>query len=133
MTHHPLLDRVLEADIAMLDHLGLSVRESSEDGVVIHGDPHPEMNNSFGVVHGSHAFAAMDTAAAYALAARGIHAATIGSHVAFTRPVSACTEIVATGTVITAGRTLATVRTELTVDGKIAALGTFEFSVRPTE
>lgn len=130
MSHHPLLDEVLRADVAMLDWLGLAVLQSSEERVVMKGDPHPDLHNSFDIVHGSHAFAAMDTAAAYALAARGIHAATIGSHVSFSRPVLAGAAVVAIGTVITAGRTLATVRTELTVDGKLAALGTFQFAVR---
>lgn len=130
MSHHPLLDEVLAADAAMLERLGLSLRASSEAGVVIRGEPHPDLHNSFDIVHGSHAFAAMDTAAAYALAARGIHAATIASHVTFSRPVSTGVEVIATGTVVTAGRTLANVRTELTAGGKLAALGTFQFSVR---
>jgi uncharacterized protein (TIGR00369 family) len=130
VTSDSLLDRVLNADVAMLERLGLSLAEASEDHVIIHGDPHPDLQNSFDIVHGSHAFAALDTAAAYALAARGIHAATIGSHVTFSRPVSAGAEVVATARVVTAGRTLATVRAELTVDGRIAALGTFEFKVR---
>jgi len=130
MSHHPLLDEIEAADRAMLAHLGLAVRRASEEEVVLHGDPHPDLQNSFDIVHGSHAFAALDTAAAYALAARGIHAATIGSHITFSRPVSSGAEVVATARVVTAGRTLATVRAELTADGRLAALGTFEFKVR---
>lgn len=125
-----LLDRVLAADVAMLDHLGIEVIDADGERVVLRGRPHEDLHNSFDIVHGSHAFALMDTAAAYALAARDIHAATIGSHVTFARPVVADAEIVTTARVMTAGRTLATVRAEVTVDGRRAALATFQFAVR---
>jgi uncharacterized protein (TIGR00369 family) len=125
-----LIDRVLAADTALLDHFGCDVVEVSVEKAVLSGAPSPALANSVGVVHGSYAFALMDTAAAYALAAREIHAVTVGSHVSYARPVAVGAEIEAEARVQTAGRTLATVRSELTVDGGIAAIGTFEFVVR---
>ena len=125
-----LLERVLAADEEMLERLGIELVSATEERVTLRGRPHPDLHNSFGIVHGSHAFALMDTAAAYALAVREIHAATIGSHISLTRPVTTDVEVMAHAQVMTAGRTLATVRAELTVDGKLAALATFQFAVR---
>jgi len=129
----PLLERVMAADAEMLGHLGIEVTEASADLVVLRGNPNRALRNSFDVVHGSHVFALMDTAAAYALASRGIHAATIGAHVTFSRPVVAGSDIMATATVMTAGRTLATVRGDVKADGRIASVATFQFAVRPPQ
>ena len=126
-----LIERVIAADAAMLAHLGFDVTHVSSDRVAITGVPPVDLANSFGVVHGAFAFSLMDTAAANALAAREIHAVTIGSHCSFTGAVTRAADILAEARVQTTGRTLATVRAELTVDGKIASIGTFEFLVRP--
>ncbi len=127
-----LLERVLAADGVMLERLGIELVSATKEGVTLRGRPHSDLHNSFGIVHGSHAFALMDTAAAYALAAREIHAATIGSHMTLARPVTADVEVMAHAQVMTAGRTLATVRAEVTVDKKLAGLATFQFAVRDT-
>lgn len=126
---HPLLEHVLQDDVDLLERLGIEVVDHGPEQVVVRGRPHLALTNSHDVVHGSHAFALMDTAAAYALAARGVHAATIGSHLTLSRPVIVGAEILATARVITAGRTLASAKAELTVDGRPAAFGTFQFAV----
>jgi uncharacterized protein (TIGR00369 family) len=125
----PLLDRVLAADRDLITHLGIEVVEVGAGSVTLAGRPSPALVNSAGVVHGSYAFALIDTAAAYALAAGGIHAVTIGSHVTFSRPVPVQAEIRARARVEAAGRRLAHLRGEVIADGRTAVLATLQFMV----
>lgn len=124
-----LLERVLAADADLIAHFGIEVVSVDSDAATLRGRPSPALVNSAGLVHGSYGFALLDTAAAYALAARDIHAVTIGSHVTFSRPVRSAADIVATVTVHTAGRSLANLHGELTADGRTAMLATLQFAV----
>ncbi|MDH4117205.1 MAG: PaaI family thioesterase [Acidimicrobiia bacterium] len=124
-----LLEKVMHADREFLDAFGIDVVEVAPGHVALRGRPSPALVNSAGVVHGSYAFALLDTAAAYALAARDVHAVTIGTHVVFSRPVAPEASIMATADVVTAGRTLATVRAALSADDRVAALATLQFKV----
>jgi uncharacterized protein (TIGR00369 family) len=124
-----LLERVLAADSDLIAHFGIEVVSVDGEAATLRGHPTPALVNSAGLVHGSYGFALLDTAAAYALAARDIHGVTIGSHLTFSRPISAGADILATVAVRTAGRTLANLRGTLTADGKTAMLATLQFAV----
>jgi uncharacterized protein (TIGR00369 family) len=126
-----LLERVLAADVDLIAHFGIEVVSVDAEIAMLRGRPNSGLVNSAGLVHGSYGFALLDTAAAYALAARDIHAVTIGSHVTFSRPVGVGAEILASVVVETAGRTLANLRGTLTADGKTAMLATLQFAVVP--
>lgn len=124
-----LLERVLAADVELIAHFGIEVVSVDGEAATLTGRPSSALVNSAGQVHGSYGFALLDTAAAYALAARDIHAVTIGSHVTFSRPIRADSDILATVAVKTAGRTLANLRGTLTADGRTAMLATLQFAV----
>ncbi len=124
-----LLERVLAADVDLIAHFGIEVVSVDAAAATLRGRPGPALVNSAGLVHGSYGFALLDTAAAYALAARDIHAVTIGSHLTFSRPIGVDAEILASVVVETAGRTLANLRGTLTADGKTAMLSTLQFAV----
>ena len=124
-----LVDEVITADLALLDTFGLVVSEVGEERCVIAATARPELVNSTGVVHGGLAFMLADTASAYALAARDVHALTIGSHLAFTRPARSGEEIRAEAIVETVGRRVATVSVRVTSWDRLLAHGTFQFAV----
>lgn len=124
-----LLERVLAADAELMAHFGIEVVSIDTAAATLRGRPAPALVNSAGLVHGSYGFALLDTASAYALAAREVHAVTIGSHVTFSRPITADADIRASVLVETAGRTLANLRGAITADGRTAMLATLQFAV----
>lgn len=126
---HPLLAEILAADQAMLAHFGAEFVEAGDGRAVIRANPRPELVDSLGVAHGSLAFTLADTAAAYAMSSRGLHAATVNSNIAFTGPVTEGAELVASAEITTAGRTLATVTSTVTTEGRVVAHATFQFYI----
>ncbi|MDH3500474.1 MAG: PaaI family thioesterase [Acidimicrobiia bacterium] len=126
---HPLLAEVLAADADMLTHFGIEFVEAGEGTAVLRASPRREFVNSLGLAHGSLAFTLADTAAAYAMSSRGLHAATVNANVAFTGPIREGEEALARAEITTAGRTLATVTSTVTSDGKVAGHATFQFYI----
>ena len=74
-----LLERVIAQDAALLELYRITVLESGEGTCTLQASPRPELVNSAGVTHGSLAFPLADTAAAYAMASRDLHAVTINA------------------------------------------------------
>jgi acyl-CoA thioesterase len=124
-----LIDVVVAADDELLAHLGIRVASLEDGRCVLESTARSHAVNSAGVVHGSHLFALADTAAAYAIATRGIHAVTIGSSLAFTRPAKAGDEITAEATVETVGNSFATASAQVKSWDRVVAHGVFSFAV----
>ncbi len=126
---HPLLAEVLAADETMLAHFGMEFVEAGDGRAVIRAHPRPEFVNSLGIAHGSLAFTLADTAAAYAMSSRGLHAATVNGNMAFTGPINEGVEAVATAEITSAGRTLATVTSTVTCEDRVVGHATFQFYI----
>jgi uncharacterized protein (TIGR00369 family) len=122
-----LLAEVLTTDTALLATFGIELVAAGDGSVVLAATPPADLVNSHGIVHGALVFALADPAAAYALATREVHPVTIGSS------VTADSRVTAVAEVVTLGRSLATVRVEMTAEGRIAAHGTIQFALVGTE
>jgi acyl-CoA thioesterase len=124
-----LLEQVLAADEALLELFRIEVVESTDERTVLRTVPRPELVNSVGVAHGSLAFTLADTAAAYAMVSRGLHAVTISANVSFTGPARAGSEVLAEARVESAGKQLGTVTARVTSGERLVAHGTFQFFI----
>ncbi len=122
-----LLRKVIAADEALLATFGMALDDVGENSIAVTAVPPDSLVNSLGVAHGSLLFTVADTAAAYALANRGLRGATIGSSMSFSRPARAGIPVRAEAIISTQGRTLATVQSTVTSAGRTVALGTFQF------
>lgn len=126
-----LLEQVLEADQALLDLFRIEVVESNAERTVLQAVVREELTNSAGVAHGSLAFTLADTAAAYAMVSRGLHAVTINAAVSFTGPARAGSDVTAVARVESAGRRLGTVTVRVISGERMVAHGTFQFFILP--
>ena len=126
---HPLLVDVLAADAEMLAHFGMEFVEAGDGTATLRAVPRREFVNSLSVAHGSLAFTLADTAAAYAMSSRGLHAATVNANIAFTGPIKEGVEAMAVAGITTAGRTLATVTSTLTSSERVVGHATFQFFI----
>lgn len=131
--HTPLLDRVIAQDAALLDLYRITVVEAGNGSCVLTSTPRPELVNSAGVTHGSLAFTLADTAAAYAMASRGLHAVTINAAISYTGPAKSGDVLVAMAAIKTAGRRLAAVQAQVSSGDRLVAHGTYQFSILDTE
>jgi acyl-CoA thioesterase len=127
--HHELLDEVLAADADLLQLFGLSLVSATAEGVTLAATPVDAMVNALGVAHGSFLFTLADTAAAYAMAARGFLGPTINANVSFTGPIRAGATATALAQITTASRSLATVTSTVTSVGDVVGHGVFQFYI----
>ena len=128
-TERSLLDRVVEHDAALLELYRIRVVEASEGGCTLEATPRAELVNSAGVTHGSLAFTIADTAAAYAMASRDLHAVTINAAMSYTAPARHDEVLTAHASIRTAGRRLAAVQADVYSADRLVAHGTFQFSI----
>jgi uncharacterized protein (TIGR00369 family) len=124
-----LLERVIAQDAALLELYRITVAESGDGTCTLQSTPRAELVNSAGVTHGSLAFTLADTAAAYAMASRDLHAVTINAAISYTGPAKQDETLTAHATIKTAGRRLAAVQAEVLSGDRVVAHGTFQFSV----
>lgn len=124
-----LLDRVIAHDAALLDLYRIDVVEAGNGVSKLSATPRAELVNSAGVTHGSLAFTLADTAAAYAMASRDLHAVTINAAMSYTAPARSDETLTARAEIRTAGRRLAAVQAEVHSADRMVAHGTFQFSI----
>ena len=124
-----LLERVIAHDVALLELYRITVSESGDGSCTLSATPRPELVNSAGVTHGSLAFTLADTAAAYAMASRNLHAVTINAAISYTGPAKQDEILTASAEIRTAGRRLAAVQAEVRSGERLVAHGTFQFSI----
>ena len=131
MTDHgaTLLERIVAQDAALLELYRITVVASGDGSCTLGATPRPELVNSVGVTHGSLAFTLADTAAAYAMASRDLHAVTINAAISYTGPAKQDEILTAHATIKTAGRRLAAVQAEVMSGDRLVAHGTFQFSI----
>lgn len=133
------LQRILAGEYAWVpigEHLGFHLREVERGKVVIAGNPDARSFNLLSSVHGGWTAAILDTAMALScLSTLGPDQSftTLDIRINFLRPVNAGTgEVLATGTVIQAGRKVAYCEAKLTdPQGKLLAHGTGSCLVLP--
>ena len=106
-TERTLLERVIAHDAALLGLYRITVVDAGDGGCTLEASPRAELVNSAGVTHGSLAFTIADTAAAYAMASRGLHAVTINAAMSYTAPARHDEVLTAHASIRTAGRRLA--------------------------
>jgi uncharacterized protein (TIGR00369 family) len=128
---HPtqLLEDVITQDASLLELYRITVVDSGDGTCSLSATPRPELVNSAGVTHGSLAFTLADTAAAYAMASRNLHAVTINAAMSYTGPARQGETLTAHAAIVTAGRRLAAVQAEVHSAERIVAHGTFQFSI----
>jgi uncharacterized protein (TIGR00369 family) len=124
-----LLERVIAHDTALLELYRITVIDSGDGSCTLEATPRPELVNSAGVTHGSLAFTLADTAAAYAMASRDLHAVTINAAISYTGPAKQDEVLTAHASIKTAGRRLAAVQAEVHSADRVVAHGTFQFSI----
>ena len=127
----PLLDQVIAHDSALLDLYRIRVVETGDGECTLAATPRAELVNSVGVTHGSLAFTLADTAAAYAMASRELHAVTINAAISYTGPARQDETLTAHARIKSAGRRLAVVQAEVLSADRVVAHGTFQFSIVP--
>jgi acyl-CoA thioesterase len=125
-----LLDRVVAQDTSLLQLYRITIADSGDGTCTLQATPRAELVNSAGVTHGSLAFTLADTAAAYAMASRGLHAVTINAAISYTAPARQDELLTAHAAIRTAGRRLAAVQAEVHSADRLVAHGTFQFSIR---
>ncbi len=125
----PLLDQVIAHDAALHDLYKMSVVAAGDGTCTLAATPRKELVNSVGVTHGSLAFTLADTAAAYAMASRELHAVTINAAISYTGPARQDETLTAHAEIKTAGRRLAAVQAEVLSADRLVAHGTFQFSI----
>jgi uncharacterized protein (TIGR00369 family) len=124
-----LLERVVAQDAALLELYRITLVESGDGSCTLQGTPRAELVNSAGVTHGSLAFTLADTAAAYAMASRDLHAVTINAAISYTAAARRDEMLTAHAAIKTAGRRLAAVQAEVHSADRLVAHGTFQFSI----
>jgi acyl-CoA thioesterase len=124
-----LLERVIAQDSALLELYRITVVDSGDGACTLSATPRPELVNSAGVTHGSLAFTLADTAAAYAMASRGLYALTINAAISYAGPARQEEILTARASIKTAGRRLAAVQAEVHSATRLVAHGTFQFSI----
>ena len=124
-----LLERVIAHDAALLDLYRMAVVETGDGYCALSATPREELVNSAGVTHGSLAFTLADTAAAYAMASRGLHAVTINAAMSYTAPARSDEILSVRAEIRTSGRRLAAVQAEVHSGERMVAHGTFQFSI----
>jgi len=132
-TETTLLEQVIAHDAALLELYRIAVVDYGDGTSTLSATPRPELVNSAGVTHGSLAFTLADTAAAYAMAARGLHAVTINAAISYTDPARPDEQLTARASIRTAGRRLAAVQAEVHSAARLVAHGTFQFTIRQAE
>jgi uncharacterized protein (TIGR00369 family) len=124
-----LLERVIAHDASLLDLYRIEVVQTGDGACTLSATPRAELVNSAGVTHGSLAFTLADTAAAYAMASRELHAVTINAAMSYTAPARSDETLTARAEIRTAGRRLAAVQAEVHSGDRMVAHGTFQFSI----
>ena len=109
-------------DGRVLARLGITVDESSEDGVGLRLTVARDMVNAGGVCHGGLLFALADTACAYALAEAGVSPVTVDANITYLRAAKLDATVIATAEVTRAGRRMGHCDVSLSLaDGSLLA------------
>ena len=115
------------------EHLGLRFAGRTDGGSRYELSIAPEHINPHGVVHGAVLFALADTgmgAALYPTLAPEESCATIEIKINFHRPAAAGT-LLCDSTLVNRGRSVATLESRLTLDGKLIATASGNFAIFP--
>lgn len=127
----PSAQELIDSDKSVQEHFSIQVHHAANGECRLSANVDRGWLNGAGFVHGSVAYALMDSASAYACASKGVRGLTINGTVTYVRGSQAEAELVATAKVLNQSRRVMSLGAEVTnAQGELLAHGSFLFQLR---
>lgn len=127
----PSAQELIDSDKSIQEHFSIQVHHAANGECRLSAKVDRVWLNGAGFVHGSVAYALMDSASAYACASKGVRGLTINGTVTYVRGSQAEAELVATAKVLNQSRRVMSLGAEVTnAQGELLAHGSFLFQLR---
>ncbi|NCF44041.1 MAG: hotdog fold thioesterase [Proteobacteria bacterium] len=127
----PSAQELIDSDKSVREYFAIQVLQAADGECRLSANVQQGWLNGAGFVHGSVAYALMDSASAYACASKGVRGLTINGTVTYVRGSQAEEELFATAKVLSQSRRVMSLSAEVAnAQGQLLAHGSFLFQLR---
>jgi uncharacterized protein (TIGR00369 family) len=121
---------LIQSDLSVQERFGISVHTAAQGECWLSATIDEGWLNGAGFLHGSVAYALMDSASAYACASQGVRGVTTNGNITYVKGANAGAELFASAEVVSQSRRVMSLKAEvMDHQGQLLAHGTFLFQL----